>query len=139
MKRLFDFLVALGLGVVLSPLILAVAALVRLTSPGPALFHTQRVGRNNVLFTMYKFRTMRTDTPQLATHLLENPAQFLSPIGALAVGAGGPHSLSARRQDEVAVVLKRQGVGAIAGCQRIAPTQLLSCCECVSHEYLFLL
>ena len=83
MKRPFDFLVALGLGVILAPLILALALLVRWTSPGPALFRSQRVGRNNVLFTMYKFRTMRTDTPQLATHLLENPAQFLSPIGAL--------------------------------------------------------
>lgn len=81
MKRLFDFLGALGLGLILTPIILLVALAVRWTSPGPALFRTQRVGRNNQLFTMYKFRTMRTDTPQVATHLLENPALFLSPVG----------------------------------------------------------
>jgi O-antigen biosynthesis protein WbqP len=80
-KRLFDILVAAPLAILLAPVLLAVALAVRWTSPGPALFRTQRVGRNNQLFTMYKFRTMRTDTPQVATHLLENPAQFLSPVG----------------------------------------------------------
>jgi O-antigen biosynthesis protein WbqP len=59
------------------------ALLVKATSPGPALFRTQRVGRNNQLFTMYKFRTMRIDTPQVATHLLENPDAFLTPIGGM--------------------------------------------------------
>lgn len=81
MKRAFDLAVALALALALAPLLLLVALAVRITSPGPALFRTQRVGRNNVLFTMYKFRTMRTDTPQVATHLLADPARYLSPVG----------------------------------------------------------
>jgi O-antigen biosynthesis protein WbqP len=80
-KRLFDILVTAPLVILLAPVLVAVALAVRWTSPGPALFRTQRVGRNNRLFTMYKFRTMRTDTPQVATHLLKNPAHFLSPVG----------------------------------------------------------
>jgi O-antigen biosynthesis protein WbqP len=58
-----------------------VAIAVRLTSKGPALYWSERVGKNNVNFKMPKFRTMRTDTPQAATHLLTNPDQYLSPIG----------------------------------------------------------
>ena len=81
MKRIFDVLLTAPLAIVLAPVLLVVALAVRVSSPGPALFRTERVGRNNRLFTMYKFRTMRTDTPQLATHLLQNPAQFLSPVG----------------------------------------------------------
>ncbi len=65
----------------LSPVILAVALAVRLTSPGPAIFRTQRVGRDNQLFSMLKFRTMRTDTPQVATHLMSDPRRFLTPMG----------------------------------------------------------
>ncbi len=81
MKRVFDLVSASALAVVLAPVLLVVALAVRLTSPGPALFRTQRVGRHNALFTMYKFRTMRTDTPQVATHLLADPARYLSPVG----------------------------------------------------------
>lgn len=81
MKRAFDLAVACALAVALAPVLLAVALAVRLTSPGPALFRTQRVGRHNALFTMYKFRTMRTDTPQVATHLLNDPGRYLSPVG----------------------------------------------------------
>ena len=81
MKRIFDLLVALGLMLILAPLFLLVVLAVRLTSNGPVLFRTQRVGKGNKLFTMYKFRTMRTDTPQVATHLLKEPDQFLTPIG----------------------------------------------------------
>jgi O-antigen biosynthesis protein WbqP len=80
-KRAFDLAVASALAVALAPVLLVVALAVRLTSPGPALFRTQRVGRHNVLFTMYKFRTMRTDTPQVATHLLNDPSRYLSPVG----------------------------------------------------------
>ena len=83
MKRIFDLLVALGLIMILAPLFLLAVLVVRLTSVGPVLFRTQRVGKGNKLFTMYKFRTMRIDTPQVATHLLKEPDQFLTPIGAL--------------------------------------------------------
>jgi O-antigen biosynthesis protein WbqP len=83
MKRIFDLLVALGLILTFAPLFLLVVLAVRLTSVGPVLFRTQRVGKGNKLFTMYKFRTMRIDTPQVATHLLKEPDQFLTPIGKL--------------------------------------------------------
>lgn len=83
MKRIFDLLVALGLIMILAPLFLLVVLAVRLTSNGPALFRSQRVGKGNKLFTMYKFRTMQMDTPQVATHLLKKPDQFLTPIGKL--------------------------------------------------------
>jgi O-antigen biosynthesis protein WbqP len=83
MKRIFELLVALGLILILAPLFLLVVLAVRLTSVGPVLFRTQRVGKGNKLFTMYKFRTMRIDTPQVATHLLKEPDQFLTPIGKL--------------------------------------------------------
>ena len=83
MKRIFDLLVALGLIVTFAPLFLLVVLAVRLTSNGPVLFRTQRVGKGNKLFTMYKFRTMQLDTPQVATHLLKEPDQFLTPIGKL--------------------------------------------------------
>ena len=81
MKRIFDLLAALGLVLILTPLFLLVVLAVRLTSVGPVLFRTQRVGKGNKLFTMYKFRTMQMDTPQVATHLLKEPDQFLTPIG----------------------------------------------------------
>ena len=83
MKRIFDLLAALGLILTFAPLFLLVVLAVRLTSVGPVLFRTQRVGKGNKLFTMYKFRTMRINTPQVATHLLKEPDQFLTPIGAL--------------------------------------------------------
>ena len=81
MKRIFDLLAALGLILTFAPLFLLVVLAVRLTSVGPVLFRTHRVGKGNKLFTMYKFRTMRIDTPQVATHLLKEPDQFLTPIG----------------------------------------------------------
>lgn len=62
--------------------ILAVTLAVRLTSPGPALYWSDRVGRNNKIFKMPKFRSMRVDTPAVATHLLPNPDQWLTPIGS---------------------------------------------------------
>ena len=83
MRRIFDVLVAQGLMLILAPLFLFVVLGVRLTSVGPVLFRTQRVGKGNKLFTMYKFRTMRMDTPQVATHLLKEPDQFVTPIGKL--------------------------------------------------------
>ncbi len=81
-KRLFDILLAALLLIVFSPILLLIVLLVRVTSKGPALYWSQRVGRNNGLFPMPKFRTMRTDTPQVATHLLTGADSFLTPIGA---------------------------------------------------------
>ena len=81
MKRLLDIVLAGVASLLLSPLFLALWLLVRMTSPGPALYWSDRVGRNNALFAMPKFRTMRTGTPALATHLLQDPASYLTPIG----------------------------------------------------------
>lgn len=81
MKRALDlFLALIAAAIFLIPLCI-LAILVKLTSPGPALYWSDRVGRNNRLFSMPKLRTMRIDTPVVATHLLNDPAQFLSPIG----------------------------------------------------------
>ncbi len=82
MKRFFDLSMSLfALSILLTP-ILVVAFLVRLTSVGPVIYWSDRVGRNNKIFKMPKFRTMRVDTPAVATHLLSNPEQFLTPIGS---------------------------------------------------------
>lgn len=81
MKRLFDLVLALPAALILALPIAGVALAVRLTSPGPALYWSDRVGRHNRIFRMPKFRSMRIDTPAVATHLLENPAQWLTPIG----------------------------------------------------------
>ena len=82
MKRLIDLAVALFAVVVLALPIILIALAVRLTSPGPALYWSDRVGRNNCLFKMPKFRSMRIDTPSVATHLLQDPDQWLTPIGS---------------------------------------------------------
>ena len=81
-KRCFDVLLALAAVSLLALPLLLLALWVRCTSPGPALYWSQRVGRNNRLFAMPKFRSMRIDTPELATHLLDNPQQWLTPIGS---------------------------------------------------------
>jgi O-antigen biosynthesis protein WbqP len=81
MKRAFDLVLALAATTVLALPILLVAVLVRLTSPGPALYWSDRVGAHNRIFRMPKFRTMRIGTPAVATHLLTNPAAHLTPIG----------------------------------------------------------
>lgn len=82
MKRLFDLAVALAAAVFLALPIVMTALAVRLTSPGPALYWSDRVGRHNRIFKMPKFRSMRIDTPAVATHLLQNPGQWLTPIGS---------------------------------------------------------
>ncbi len=81
MKRLFDLVLALIAALILALPFLAIALLVRLTSTGPVLFWSDRVGRNNTIFKMPKFRSMRVDTPAVATHLLQNPDRFLTPVG----------------------------------------------------------
>ncbi|MEC5215760.1 O-antigen biosynthesis protein WbqP [Actimicrobium sp. GrIS 1.19] len=83
MKRAMDIALGLAALVVLALPLLLLALLVRLTSPGPALYWSDRVGRHNRIFRMPKFRTMKIDTPAVATHLLDNPAQFLTPPGSL--------------------------------------------------------
>lgn len=83
MKRLFDLTLALVATVFLVLPIAVVTVAVRLTSPGPALYWSDRVGRYNHIFKMPKFRSMRIDTPAVATHLLQNPDQWLTPIGSL--------------------------------------------------------
>jgi O-antigen biosynthesis protein WbqP len=80
-KRFLDLIgAAVGLALLILPL-LAIGLLVRLTSRGPALYWSDRVGRENRIFRMPKFRTMRVDTPAVATHLLDNATSHLTPVG----------------------------------------------------------
>jgi len=81
MKRFFDIFLSCLFLIVFSIPILLVTLMVKVTSKGPALYASNRVGINNSTFKMYKFRTMKTDTPPLATHLMKNPEQYLTPIG----------------------------------------------------------
>ena len=81
MKRFFDILLALSLlSIFLGPMII-ISVLVKVTSKGTMLFYSHRIGKNNVMYQMPKFRTMLIDTPAVATHLLDNPDLYLSPIG----------------------------------------------------------
>lgn len=82
MKRIFDLVLALVLVPLVGPLCLLVALVVRSTSRGPALYWSDRVGRFNRIFKMPKFRSMRIDTPAVATHLLQDPKAWLTPIGS---------------------------------------------------------
>jgi O-antigen biosynthesis protein WbqP len=81
MKRLFDVLVAIAVGALLFVPFCVIALLVCLTSTGPVFYWSNRVGRYNKIFRMPKFRSMRVGTPAVATHLLETPDSFLTPIG----------------------------------------------------------
>lgn len=82
MKRFFDLSLA-GIGCLLgAPLIAIIAIAVGMSSPGPVLYWSDRVGRDNRIFRMPKFRTMRLDTPAVATHLLSDPAAYLTPMGS---------------------------------------------------------
>jgi len=83
MKRAFDFFVAVVLLVFLSIPMLVIALIIKLTSRGPVLYWSDRVGINNTIFKMPKFRTMRLDTPAVATHLLQDPDAFLTPSGSM--------------------------------------------------------
>jgi len=82
MKRFFDLIFCLVIGFVLLLPILLVAMAVRLTSKGPTLYWSKRVGRNNVIFKMPKFRSMRVGTPPVATHLFADAHEHLTPIGS---------------------------------------------------------
>ena len=81
-KRFFDIAVALLASLVLFLPLVLTALLVKLTSPGPVLYWSERVGRHNRMFKMPKFRSMRVGTPALATHLLDNPQAWLTPVGS---------------------------------------------------------
>ncbi|MFZ2295690.1 MAG: sugar transferase [Polaromonas sp.] len=82
MKRIFDMVLGALAGILFFMPVLLVALLVRLTSKGPVLYWSDRVGRDNILFKMPKFRSMQVGTPPVATHLLANPDQYLTPIGS---------------------------------------------------------
>lgn len=82
MKRIIDLCLALFILLLFVLPIVIVTLIVGLTSVGPVLYWSDRIGRNNQLFKMPKFRTMLVDTPVIATHLLPNPKQFLTPVGS---------------------------------------------------------
>jgi len=82
-KRIFDIACCLFAAVILFTPMLLVALLVKFTSRGPVLYWSNRVGCNNAIFKMPKFRTMRIDTPAVATHLLTDPERWLTPVGNL--------------------------------------------------------
>ncbi|MDD2742211.1 MAG: sugar transferase [Rhodocyclaceae bacterium] len=82
MKRLFDLALVMLAAIILLLPIAVVFLLVRLTSPGPALYWSDRVGRHNRIFKMPKFRSMQIGTPAVATHLLKDPQAYLTPIGS---------------------------------------------------------
>ena len=82
MKRIFDLLFAvISLALLLIPMIL-IAIVIRLTSKGPSIYWSDRIGKDNEIFKMPKFRSMLIGTPAIATHLLNNPDKYLSPIGS---------------------------------------------------------
>jgi O-antigen biosynthesis protein WbqP len=82
MKRAFDLFMSLTMIAILFLLILMIAFLIKISSSGPILHWSSRVGKNNALFKMPKFRTMYLNTPTVATHLLKNPSLYLTPIGS---------------------------------------------------------
>jgi O-antigen biosynthesis protein WbqP len=83
MKRLFDIILSVLLLSIFSIPMAIIAGLIRLGSKGPALYWSDRIGMNNTIFKMPKFRTMRTDTPAVATHLLRNSQNYVTHIGRI--------------------------------------------------------
>lgn len=82
MKRIIDLLLSGGAIILFSPLLVGIAIAIKLDSPGPVLFKQKRVGKDKKLFEIYKFRTMRTDTPSnMPTHMLEEPQQYITRVG----------------------------------------------------------
>ncbi len=82
LKRQIDLAISAAAALVFAVPMIVIAVAVRLTSNGPALYWSKRVGKDNQIFLMPKFRTMRTDAPVIATHLMTNPTAHLTPIGA---------------------------------------------------------
>ncbi len=81
MKRVLDILLALTLLLCFILPMALIALVIKLTSSGPVFHVSDRVGRDNTIFRMVKFRTMRVDTPQVATHLMTDPSRHLTPVG----------------------------------------------------------
>lgn len=81
MYNLLQRLIALISLIILSPLFLIIAILIKLESKGPVFFKQERIGKDNINFMIYKFRSMRTDTPDVATHLLDDPEIFITKVG----------------------------------------------------------
>ncbi len=81
MKPIFDLLIGVFLSALLLIPMLLITGIVKVTSEGPVLYWSDRIGQRNVIFRMPKFRTMRLDTPAVATHLMSDPNTYLSPIG----------------------------------------------------------
>ena len=82
MKRIFDILLVTMFFIVFFFPMLIIALLVKITSKGPVLYWSDRVGKHNTIFKMPKFRTMMADTPAMATHLMKNPEQYCTPVGS---------------------------------------------------------
>ena len=83
-KRCLDFVSALGMTIVLSPVLFLICLMIKVTSPGPVFFTQRRIGKDKKEFEIYKFRTMRTDTPgDVPTHLFEDAKDYITPIGRL--------------------------------------------------------
>lgn len=81
-KRMIDLILSVAGIIVLSPILLVLSIIIKCTSKGPILFKQKRVGKDDTHFMIYKFRTMRSDTPKdMPTHLLEDPDRFITPIG----------------------------------------------------------
>lgn len=82
LKSFLDYLFAALMTIAISPILLVVAILIKVTSPGPVFFKQRRIGKDKKEFEIYKFRTMRTDTPKdMPTHLFTNAESFITPIG----------------------------------------------------------
>lgn len=82
LKRVIDFVLSLLGIIILSPVLIVLAVIIKCTSRGPVFFKQKRIGKDDSYFMIYKFRTMRTDTPKdMPTHLLEDPDRFITPIG----------------------------------------------------------
>jgi len=81
MKRLSDIFFGVILLCIISPLLVIISVAIKFDSKGPAIFSQRRIGKNNKEFVFYKFRTMRTDAPNVATHLLNNPQTYITPFG----------------------------------------------------------
>jgi len=128
MKRIFDIVLSIILLIVLILPMLLIALLIRFTSDGQALYWSDRVGKNSVVFKMPKFRSMQTNTPVVATHLMKQPDEFLSPVGGFlrrssldelpqlfSILKGDMSFVGPRpalfNQDDLIVLRKKKGVG----------------------------